>query len=1422
MRTATGDGGSLPGGPVRDTVTGTAGGSTVLRSLLVCSAFLGFLGQPASPARAAEKGFASQYLVGVAKIDITPAYPVRLAGFGSRRAESDGLTKSIHASALAIDDGNGPSVLVAADLCGMPAEFTKKLAERLGKAGVVRERFTLAVTHSHTTPMVSGYLRTLFGTPIPPEHQKHIERYTAELLDKLERVANDALADRRPAKLSWGVGSVDFAINRRTKGGPTDHDLPVLAVRDLDGKLRAVWASYACHCVTLSNNRISGDWAGFAKDAIENDHPGTIALVTIGCGADQNPSSGVTGDKVEIARVQGGSVASEVKRILAGFLSPVEGQIVARAEAIELPLADLPPRSTWEEKARNTDPKQAAIAFHAKTQLSRLDRGESLATSVDYKVQTWTFGDSLALVFLPGEVVVDYSLRLKKGLDGRRIWLNAYSNDVPCYIPSERVLKEGGYEGGWAMTYYDLPGPFKSGLEDKIVTATKRAVGERFQARFDPNKVDSLPISPQQSAATFKLRPGLTVEVIAAEPLVTSPVAISFGPDGRLWVAEMYDYPSGTDGQFRPGGRVLVLSSSHGDGQYDSSTVFLDNIPFPTGVTVWRNGVLVCAAPDILYAEDTRGTGRADVVKKLFSGFGTDNYQARVNSLEYGLDGWVYGSCGLFGGTITSFTGKTLALGNRDFRIKPDTGEIEPATGRTQQGRVRDDWDNWFGCDNTHLAWHYPLPDHYIRRNPHVAPPNPAVLIGGDASEPLFPAGNLQLFKLSGPPGRPTAVCGIGVYRDDLLGKDLTGDLFACEPVNLLLHRMKLKPNGSTFKAVRAPGEEKSEFLTSTDPWFRPVQMRSGPDGCLWVVDMHRYVIEHPRWIPPEELAKVDVRAGASLGRIFRIRPTDQEPRPTVRLDKLDNAGLVAALDSPNGCQRDLAMQMLLWRDAKDVVPALTKTAATCPRSEGRLQALCTLDVLRSLAVESVRQGLGDSAAGVRRHSARFAERFAGSDQPAGPNLSLPLLDLDAQVRLQTALSLGEWSDASTGNLLVEIAFDHLSDPYLLAAVLSSVRKENVKVILADVGRAGVDRVPPLALRSLLATAKAIGGRGGISDMVRRLTRERPDRKTMLAIAAVLDGLNSAGSLRPHDLDDEAFAATLGVLARVGTVAEDSSAPLEDRLAAVSLLGRGTDDRTLLGRLMGVQSPVPLQSAAAVAMARIPGDQTSVALVRDWHARSPAIRSQILDLLLSRPGGMSQLLDAIEQKTLLASEIDAGRRQRLLSAKEKAIRERSEKVFAAAISPDRQKVLTSYQNVLETSGEVTRGRAIFAKNCSVCHRLDGIGTEVGPDLAQIQNKSSAYLLQEILDPNRNVDARYVEYRATTKVGRDYAGLLHAETATSVTLRGQEGREHVLLRADIESLESTGRSLMPEGLEKDLSRQDIADLIAFLTAKTSPR
>jgi putative membrane-bound dehydrogenase-like protein len=1377
----------------------------------------------------AAAGAPETYAVGVAQIDITPTYPIRLSGFGFRRTESEGVTHRVWAKALVIDDGT-PTVLITVDNLGIPAPMVQDIAARLEKkAKLPSDRLAVTATHTHTAPMLRGIAPTLFGMPIPKEHQEHIDRYTSELTDKLEKVALDALADRQPARLHWGIGKVGFAVNRRTKGGPVDHDLPILVVRDLKRKVRAIYVSYACHCVTLSNNKISGDWAGYAQERIQDGYPGAIALLSVGCGADSNPSSGVTGEKTEIASRQGAEIAHEVKRLADGYLTPLTGKITSAVSRFELPLADAPSREQWQAKAKRTD----AIGYHARVNFDRIDRGEVLKAKIDYSVQSWQFGDSLAMVFLPGEVVVDYSQRLKRELDGLRLWINAYANDDPCYIPSERVLKEGGYEAGGAMVYYDLPGPFRPGLEAKIIGAAHAQLDGHFRSPFDGKKTGGTrPMSPQQSLATLRTKPNLTVDLVAAEPLVTSPVAIDWGVDGRLWVAEMVDYPSGRQGDFKPGGRIRLLEDSDNDGRYDKATIFLDDIPFPTGVTAWRKGVLVCAAPDILYAEDTNSDGKADVVKKLFSGFGTDNYQARVNSLEYGLDGWIYGSCGLFGGRISCFnTDKPVSLGDRDFRIRPDTGELEPATGRTQQGRVRNDWGDWFGCDNSTLCRHYPLPDHYLRRNPHVAPPPAGVLVTDypDANR-LYPIHQqLQLFKLSGPANHVTAACGLGTYRDDLLGIDYSGDAFICEPVNLVVHRMKLTPHDCSFFARRVDDEKTSEFLASTDNWFRPVQVRTGPDGALWVVDMYRFVIEHPRWIPPEELAKVDVRAGSTMGRIYRVRPRDRSARPMPNLDKLDTAGLVSALDSPNGWQRDHAGQMIVWNRDLGAVPALERLAGESPRPETRLHALCVLDGLDRLNPGLIRSALTDKHAGVRRHAVRLAEKLLNTDGDLGPALVELTKDRDAQVRLQLAFTLGEWRDPRAAEALASLLLAHAEDVYLNAAVLSSIRKDNLSLILGVVLSGDTSKPPPEKIvRDLLGVATAIGDKQILARWLKDVTARHEGRYAtwqFSALAGLVEALDRRGQTLEQVADDTLHVQLSRMFDHARLLTADDKASEGERLVALPLLGREAkkrdEDVKRLAGLVMPQNSAALQSAAIATLGRIGDARVSELLTAGWNAHSPGIKGQILDVLLSRDAWQSQLLDLVEKKTIPANEVDTTRRQRLLTHRQEQMRTRAAKLFDGATSADRRKVLDDYKEVATLVGNVQRGKAVFAKSCAICHRVEGAGHAVGPDLQALSNKSPLYLLTEILDPNRNVDSRYFSYAAVTRSGRSLTGLLASESATSITLRSQEGKEQVLLRSELEELQSTGKSLMPEGLEKELLKQDLADVIAYLTSQRPP-
>lgn len=432
------------------------------------------------------KASSTTRLVGVTQVDLTPEYPVRLNGYGGRRAEFEGVAQRIRAKALAIgSDAEGPFVLLTVDNCGVPEWIRAELLKRLAKQRVTSERFAICSSHTHSAPMLNGLLPTIFGVPIPPDHQRNIDRYTREFTDKLEQVALAALADRKPSSLAWTKGEVAFAKNRRKPSptgfqnaenpdGPVDHELPLLRVTSPEGILRAVLVNYACHCTTSGLNKIHADWAGSAQLAIEKAHPGVVALTAIGCGADQNPYPRGT---YELADKHGQSLADEVSRLLKeGKFTALEGPLTGVTRRIELPFDKLPTRAEWEVAAK----KSGAEGLRAQFALAALARGERIPDRLPYLVQVWSFGSDLAMVFLPGEVVVDYGLRIKREFDGARVWVNGYSNDVPCYIPSRRVWEEGGYEAAGAMVYYNRPNRFDGTQETRIIGAVQALMPKAF------------------------------------------------------------------------------------------------------------------------------------------------------------------------------------------------------------------------------------------------------------------------------------------------------------------------------------------------------------------------------------------------------------------------------------------------------------------------------------------------------------------------------------------------------------------------------------------------------------------------------------------------------------------------------------------------------------------------------------------------------------------------------------------------------------------------------------------------------------------------------------------------------------------------------------------------------------------------------
>ncbi len=635
--------------------------------------------------------------------------------------------------------------------------------------------------------------------------------------------------------------------------------------------------------------------------------------------------------------------------------------------------------------------------------------------------------------------------------------------------------------------------------------------GERLSAReliaFDMPP----PKSPAEALASFQVRPGFRVQLVAAEPVVIDPVAFDWGADGRLWVVEMRDYPLGLDGKGKPGGVVKILHDQDGDGRYDQATVFLDDIAFPSSVMPWRKGAIIAAAPDVFYAEDTNGDGRADRRKILFTGLNPGNQQHRINGFEWGLDGWVYAANGDSGGRVKSVaTDQVLSISGRDLRFRPDTGELETVSAQTQFGRRRDDWGNWFGNNNPTWLWHVTLPEHYLRRNPRLAVKSVLhVLANYGNSTRVFPASPPMIR-----PNQPwslnhvTSACSASPYRDELFGPDFTTSVFISEPVHNVIHREVLERDGAEFTSHRADGEEQSEFLASTDNWFRPVTIKSGPDGALYVADMYRFVLEHPEWISPEMQARLELRAGEDKGRIYRIVPEGKPRRSIPNLTQLNGRELVAAMDSPNGWQRDTAQRLLFERGEHAEAAPLANLLTVTHAPQVRLQALATLGLLKALTPETLLVCLTDPHPAVRCEALRQSETLAGGSEALFAAVAALVRDGDATVRLQLAFSLGAWPAGRNEPWLGELGAREDADELLRTAIMSSLPPESA--LFRQLNTRSPVPKPAAAITVLKPSsadrAQVIASYAGVAQLTGDATRGRQQFQTLCATCHRLRG----------------------------------------------------------------------------------------------------------------------------------------------------------------------------------------------------------------------------------------------------------------------------------------------------------------------------
>ncbi|MES2696268.1 MAG: PVC-type heme-binding CxxCH protein [Verrucomicrobiota bacterium] len=954
-------------------------------------------------------------------------------------------------------------------------------------------------------------------------------------------------------------------------------------------------------------------------------------------------------------------------------------------------------------------------------------------------------------------------------------------------------------------------------------------------------------LSPEESMKRIQLEEGLRIELVAAEPLIVNPVAFAFEPDGRMYVVEGRAYPDPVEAGSGEStlGRIALLTDTDGDGRYDKRTEFASGLGYVNGIMLWRGGLFVTAAPNILYLKDADGDGIADEKKIVLTGFeATKTAQLRVSHPTLGFDGKVYVTSGLNGGKVTSPLHperEAVSFVSRDGRFDPDTFAFENTGGRAQYGLAFDPYGRRFITSNRHPVLQVMLEPWHLARNPNLAFSDTTQEVSKvEAEAKVFPISRATIAadfipKLMAAPhnGTFTSASGTVVFGGTALTPGHVGNVFICEPAQNLVQRQVLRPEGASLRSD-LPYRGK-EFLASSDVWFRPVFAGAGPDGALYIADMGRREIDHPRYIPEESRGLLDFESGKDRGRLYRIVKADA-PRGRVRAAKPaeateTTAELVAGLESPDEWWRARAQRLLLERVERVAVPAVEKIALSGKLPQSRARALWTLRGIGGLSATTVAAALRDPYAGVREQAVQLASEMAAKAPELKQALVTAAGDTDARVRFLAALALGSIEGQAAVDALAAIAARDGEDKWTRAAVLSGIGSRMAEFLRALQARRSEN---PKAFAVMMEHLGRVFGAGAMPEacrelMAQMLTGEGDLSWRLSTVLGVIEGYRARGGGKAAASKDP-MVELLGPEGRKAAKARtffeaaaaravDSAAPTGERGSAVSLLGYTDFDFAgeKLGALLDARQPPELQLQAVRALERI-GDARGGALLiakDNWSRFTPQIREAAIATLTSKPALIDVLFGAVKAGVVKAPEISSTRRTQLLKHANAKVKAEAEAIFKDLEGGDRMEIYRKYRDGLDAKADPAKGKEVFTRACSACHMRSGVGGKVGPDLTGVRNQPADALLLHIIVPNYEVYPSYQTLSVTTQDGRAISGWLAAETESSLTLRTAFGTEESVLRKSIASLAASGLSLMPDGLEQAMTKEEVSSLIAFL-------
>ncbi len=998
-----------------------------------------------------------------------------------------------------------------------------------------------------------------------------------------------------------------------------------------------------------------------------------------------------------------------------------------------------------------------------------------------------------------------------------------------------------------------------------IMQSNSRCVGQTIAANLpkDLQTPDSFPrfpaVEPEGVAESFQLQDGFQLQLIAADNLVTDPVAMTMDADGRAYVVEMNDYPytdakshkAWTDNTSdRPLGRVRLLVDRNQDGLFDSSTVFADQLSWPSGIICSQGGVYVTATPDVWFLKDTDGDGQADIRRQVFTGFRKYNVQAVMNNPIWGLDNRIYVAGSSNGGSVVQpgTTQSKPIIARGDFRFDPRSEHLELQAGGARFGNAFDDYGNRFLCNIRNPAIHVVMDSRYVARNPLYAAPPLAINIAESGDQmpiyrvsPVEPWRELRGRQWSIDPTKAktprseltgggvfTSTSGLTVYRGDAYPESYRGQFFLGEVANNVIYRQQVQPDGVTFIASRA--DTNVEFVASTDTWFRPVNFYNAPDGTLYVLDMYREVIEHPWSIPDDIHARLDLTSGKDRGRIYRLAPPKFNYRPTPKLSEASDEQLVELLSHRNAWHRETAQRLLVERQSVASAPALRKLIVDSPDQPlAAIHAMWTLEGIKSLRFEDVSVGLDHPSEHVREQAVKLAEQHVGDY----PQLRERLLAMDddpaLRVRWQLALTLGNLDDPRTAVSLAKLIRRDADNSWMQTAIFTAPQ-HSVAIAIdllkdSDLPKGSSEHsLAQAAVEEKLCELIAASGQPeSIRQVASSLHKDDALNESALiglASGAKRKGISLIGLLGANHA---AVIKLERLFEKQSQIARDENANEELRLRAISRLGLLDYSKSSAG-LLSLIGPPHSQAIQQTAI-RTLGSYRETGLASLLIARlpqlTPLVQTEALNQLLARPERTLELLKAIQEQKLPSAWIGLTQRTALMQSTNAEIKRLANEIYNQ-VSASRAEVIAKYAKLssVEDNPEASRarGQQVYAKHCAACHRAGSQGFEIGPHLETVKAWDRNKLLLNILDPNREVAPQSMAYTLLMQDSSVLTGMVSDETDTSLMLKRSGQPNQMILRNDIESLRNTGLSLMPSGMEEVITPEAMSDLITYLQSQ----